>query len=179
MMQSQHRRSYLAPPAPQSLKETTQHARTPASEATPRTARSSNNQAGSHHTPTSGVIPLNISNDVSSHGHDPTSSRSTSSHPASRNVPFLSLEHLSLETKDVSREEGRQPSRGYAGEPRSAIDPPSRPFLPRAMSSSHKSGLHTSTLPMGAAPPPSGPLPPPPASAGESWRNQYKTREMT
>ncbi|OKL63020.1 hypothetical protein UA08_02040 [Talaromyces atroroseus] len=200
MMHAQDRHSYLEPPAPASLRAATSTSGSPSPDTTPRdtpaTAISSN--APSHPTPTFGDIPLR--NDVTSaHRHytPPSHSIPTSHHAdysaqhyqqqhvshnpnspqtALRQSPFLSLEHLSLES-DESRSGKIRSPRHYAGEPRSAIDAPSKPHFPRAMNSSHQSGLHTATLPMGAVPPPSGPLPPPPQSAGESWRNQYRTRE--
>lgn len=197
MMHAQDRHSYLEPPAPASLKEATSRSSSPdPARSTPRTATSTSTNAPSHATPTFGEIPLR--NDIpsankhrqpspqppssSSHYNHPSQSShhsSTSrSHSSSRQAPFLSLEHLSLEGDD-SRERAR-PMRSYTGEPRSAVDQPSRPHFPRTLSSTHQSGLHTATLPMGAAaPPPSGPLPAPPAAAGEAWRNQYRTQNMT
>ncbi|OXV09880.1 hypothetical protein Egran_02357 [Elaphomyces granulatus] len=168
MMESQHRKSYLAPPAPKAInrdgsRDVSGLPRAPATEAL-RSSQSS--QSTSYYTPTSGEIPLNISNESSSpYGHyPPPSSNATPTANMSRATPTLpSLEHLSLETQDFPVAENRQPSRHYPGDPLSAVDAPSRPLFPRG---SIKTGLHSATLPMGAAaPPPTGPLPPPPMSA--------------
>ncbi|EED14070.1 MAP kinase kinase Ste7 [Talaromyces stipitatus ATCC 10500] len=189
MMHAQDRHSYLDPPAPASLKTATTTSSSPSPDMTPRdTPATTVSAAPSHPTPTFGEIPLR--NDVTSaqkqhfspsthHSQQPqhASHNSRSSQTSSRQQsPFLSLEHLSLESEEARAGKGRSP-RNYSGEPRSAIDAPSRPHFPRALSSSQQAGLHNGTLPTGAAPPPSGPLPPPPQAAGESWRNQYRARE--
>lgn len=108
--------------------------------------------------------------------HPSHNSRPSQTSSMKQQSPYLSLEHLSLESDEARDGRGRSP-RNYSGEPRSAIEPTSRPHFPRALSSNHQGGLHSATLPTGAAPPPSGPLPPPPQSAGESWRNQFRARE--
>ncbi|KAL1962768.1 hypothetical protein VTN77DRAFT_9222 [Rasamsonia byssochlamydoides] len=174
MMQAQHRRSYLAPPAPQSLKEANLQPRGANREAPTRSSLN----VPSHETPTSGEIPLNIPSDVTSHGHYRTSASTKTPHNSTPTTQDLlpSLEHLSLETKDVANGEGRRPSRSFANDPHTAADAAPRPYLPRASSSS-RTGLHSTTLPRGAAPPPSGPLPAPPSSAGDSWRSHsHKVR---
>lgn len=176
MMESQHRKSYLAPPAPKAInrdgsREVGGLPRAPATEA----LRSSQpSQSASYYTPTSGEIPLNISNDSPSpYGHyPPPSSNATPTANMSRATPTLpSLEHLSLETQDFPVGDNRQPPRHYPGDPLSAIDTSSRPLFSRGPNTSTKTGLHTATLPMGVAPPPTGPLPPPPMSAGDLCRN--------
>lgn len=205
MMHAQDRHSYLEPPAPASLKTATTTSSSPSPDMTPRdTPATTVSAAPSHPTPTFGEIPLrnevtsahkqhfspssyHITTphhaDYSSHNqhsqqqsqhvsHNSRSSQTSSRHQS----PYLSLEHLSLESEEARNGKGYSP-RNYSGEPRSAIEPPSRPHFPRALSSTQQGGLHTATLPTGAAPPPSGPLPPPPQSAGESWRNQYRARE--
>lgn len=161
-MRAQHRRSYLAPPAPQSLNRD-------GSRATPSRSSHSNNVAP-HETPTSGEIPLNISSEISSQGHYSTSaSTATPRNSTPRRAPeppLPPLEHLSLETKDVNGE-GRRPSRAFAGDPHSAVDAAPQPFLPRVSSSSARAALQTGTLPAGA---PTGPLPTPPAESRRSQR---------
>ncbi|KAJ5460221.1 Dual specificity protein kinase FUZ7 [Penicillium daleae] len=79
--------------------------------------------------------------------------------------PPPSLEHLSLETKDDESRYGRRPMR-HLGDPVSAIEAPSRPFMsPRSVSSHNtksRTNLTSTTLPIRAAPPPSHAPPPPP-----------------
>ncbi|KAJ5114637.1 Dual specificity protein kinase FUZ7 [Penicillium alfredii] len=191
MMERHNRKSYLAAPAPKSLKEnTTPASSTPASSTpapTPAPAPtaapkpvsiskpSRTPQQSPFPTPASGEIPLNITQDVPAHyrhyNHQPyhysSSSRST------RSPPPPSLEHLSLETRNDDGRSGRRPMR-HLGDPVSAIEAPSRPFMsPRSVSSHNsksRTNLNSAALPTRAAPPPSGPPPPPPMPAGSSWR---------
>ncbi|KAF7159867.1 hypothetical protein CNMCM6106_007293 [Aspergillus hiratsukae] len=173
MMERHNRKSYLAPPAPKSLKEDAGHPTPPPKPAAGRPTRAPG------HTPTSGEIPLNIANDSSTSSH--YRHQNGPSHPSphmirsTRSPPPLSLEHLSLETREEEYRSGRHPSRNYLGEPVSAIDAPSRPQMSARSASSHNKSrmpLQTATLPIRAAPPPSGPPPPAPVSAGGSWRRQ-------
>ncbi|KAJ6111650.1 Dual specificity protein kinase FUZ7 [Penicillium sp. IBT 18751x] len=189
MMERHNRKSYLAPPAPKSLKDTpsasTQSpaaappAPPPISKSTPVTSkplplRQQTSSPYQQHPP-SGEIPVNIGNDAhryygppSSQNHHYSSSRST------RSPQPPSLEHLSLETKDDNEARaGRMQSR-FLGDPVSAVDAPSRPFMsPRSVSSHNaksRTNLNPATMPIRTAPPPSGPPPPPPVSAGGNWR---------
>lgn len=162
MMRAQHRRSYLAPPAPQSLNRD-------GSRATSSSRSSHSQNVAPHETPTSGEIPLNISSEISSHGHYSTSGGTTTPRNSTPRhapePPLPPLEHLSLETKDMNGE-GRRPSRSYAADPHSAVDAAPQPYLPRVSGSSTRAGLQTGTLPPGA--PPTGPLPTPPAESRRS-----------
>jgi mitogen-activated protein kinase kinase len=182
MIQAQQRKSYLAPPAPKSLKpdalkETSTTPKALYSES-PRSAHGHPMRA--HATPTSGEIPLNI---PSEGPQDIFHRANTTPNMGRSQAQFLSLEHLSLETKDAPHHnDGRRPARTFAGDPLSAVDPPTRPLFPRVPSSTARMGFNTATLPMGAASPPvngppTGPLPAPPTSAGEPWRSYpYKVR---
>lgn len=183
-MERHNRKSYLAPPAPKSLKDNATPTSgsssgvtstpTSAAMATPKPnpiskSSSSRQQPSYHQTPTSNDLPLNMANDDRYYGaqqqsHHYSSSRST------RSPPPPSLEHLSLETKMEEDRAGRRPVR-HLGDPESAIDAPTRPFMsPRSISSNNKPQANlTSTLPMRPAPP-SGPPPPAPVSAGGNWR---------
>lgn len=190
MMERHNRKSYLQPPAPKSLKESnTPSANTPSSSAAPTPAavpkiapvskptRTPQPQPSPYQQyPTSAEIPLNIANDVSSssryHGHGHQGHHYSSSR-GTRSPPPPSLEHLSLETKDSDLRAGRRPTR-HLGDPVSAVDAPSRPFMsPRSVSTNNnksQSNLNSASLPIRAVPPPSGPPPPPPVTAGGHWR---------
>lgn len=194
MMERHNRKSYLAPPAPKSLKEgTTPSPNTPSSAAaaaaatpvpapvpkqtptittskplrTPQQSQPSPYQQN----PSSGESK--IANDVSSpHRYYGSQGYHYSSSSSTRSPAPPSLEHLSLETKDDESRSGRQTTR-YLGDPVSAIEAPSRPFMsPRSVSSNNtkRTNLTSTTLPIRAAPPPKGPPPPPPVSAGGNWR---------
>lgn len=195
MMERHNRKSYLAPPAPKSLREgPTPSSNTPSSAAaaapvpppisksTPTTSKPLplRQQAPSPYqqNPPSGEIPMNISSDASaSHRYyGPSSSQNHhySSSRSARSPPPPSLEHLSLETKDDNDpRSGRMQSR-FLGDPVSAVDAPSRPFMsPRSVSSHNtksRTNLNPATMPIRAVPPPSGPPPPPPVSTGGNWR---------
>ncbi|KAE8321953.1 kinase-like domain-containing protein [Aspergillus sergii] len=163
MMERHNRKSYLAPPPPKSLKDEKEESprRSPA----PKPAVSKSSRTP-HYTPTSGEIPVNMVNEMSSHSRhyhvppnpSPRPSRST------RSPPTISLEHLSLETKDDDYRSGRRPSRAHLGDPVSALEPPSRQHIVSRSASSHnmksRMPLQTSAMPVRAVPPPSGPLPP-------------------
>jgi mitogen-activated protein kinase kinase len=174
MMERHNRKSYLAPPAPKSLKEEAGHPTPPPKPAVSRPSRTPG------HMPTSGDIPLNIANDSSSSSHSRHYNVPSNPSPhlakSTRSPPPLSLEHLSLETKEEEYRSGRRPSRNYLGDPVSAIDAPTRPQISSRSASSHNTKsrmpLQSATLPIRAAPPPSGPPPPAPVSAGGSWRRQ-------
>ncbi|KAJ5594503.1 Dual specificity protein kinase FUZ7 [Penicillium hispanicum] len=202
MMDRHNRKSYLQPPAPKSLKEGTTPtsnipssassvvptpapapALAPAPASIPKPAAPLSKpsrapqpqQSPFQPNPVSGDIPLNIASDVSTprhyYGHQPYH---YSSSRGARSPPPPSLEHLSLETKDDDEPRyGRRPMR-HLGDPVSAVEAPSRPFMsPRSVSSHNtksRTNLNPAALPIRTAPP-SGPPPPPPSvSAGGSWR---------
>jgi len=195
MMERHNRKSYLAPPAPKSLKDTTSTSNTPSSAAatpvpppiskgnpitnkplplrTPQQAPSPYQQSQS-----SGESPMNIGTDGSAshryYGAPSSQNHHYSSSRSARSPPPPSLEHLSLETKDDNDpRSGRMQSR-FLGDPVSAVESSSRPFMsPRSVSSHNtksRTNLNPATLPIRAVPPPSGPPPPPPVSAGGNWR---------
>ncbi|KAJ5624663.1 MAP kinase kinase Ste7 [Penicillium lagena] len=176
MMERHNRKSYLAPPAPKSLKEgaaqspLTATISTPKSSSTSRTSSRTPNPQ--YTTPTSGEIP--VANDVSGssrhYNHHPSQQSAVPSLRSARSPPPLSLEHLSLETRDAEdARSSRRPGR-HLGDPTSAVEASSRPFMsPRSISSHNtksQTNLHSATLPIRAGPPPSGPPPAPPVSAG-------------
>lgn len=185
MMERHNRKSYLQAPAPKSLKEGTTPATnnssstaaaTPVPKQTPtittsKSARTPQSSQPSPYQQKPSVVDVNANEVSSPHryygspGHHYSSS-------AARSPPPPSLEHLSLETKDDESRSGRHPTR-FLGDPISAIDAPSRPFMsPRSVSSNNakRTNLSNTTLPIRAAPPPNGPPPPPPVSAGGAWR---------
>jgi mitogen-activated protein kinase kinase len=173
MMERHNRKSYLAPPAPKSLKSDgtgsdTSH-NTPATSAssfstdsrtTPVTARK---LASPTVIDTSAPLPHPTQYAQFGHpSHVPTGIVERSPPPP------LSLQHLSLETHDAPA--GNVPPRANRlgfnfrdniPEPASAIEPTSRPMFPPRTSSSSR------LMPQGGLPirqpPPSGPLPPPPS----------------
>ncbi|KAJ5667982.1 Dual specificity protein kinase FUZ7 [Penicillium maclennaniae] len=189
MMERHNRKSYLAPPAPKSLKDTpsasTQSAAAappappPISKTTPVTSKPlplrQQTSSPYQQRPPSGEIPVNIGNDAHRHYGPPSSqNHHYSSSRSTRSPQPPSLEHLSLETKDDNdARAGRMQSR-FLGDPVSAVDAPSRPFMsPRSVSSHNaksRTNLNPATMPIRTAPPPSGPPPPPPVSAGGNWR---------
>ncbi|KAF3403817.1 Dual specificity protein kinase FUZ7 [Penicillium rolfsii] len=205
MMERHNRKSYLAPPAPKSLKDTTSSishsSSSPAPIATPpapapkpapisKSSRTpqlqSHPQAQSPYHPSSGDIPLNLVNDFptpnrhyasqaqsQTQGQHSYYSTSTSNSRSAQSPPPLSLEHLSLETKDDEARYGRRPMR-HLGDPVSAVEAPSRPFMsPRSVSSHNaksRTNLTQTTLPTRNVHPPTQAPPPPPVSAGGSWR---------
>lgn len=198
MMERQNRKSYLQPPAPKSLKEnkppsststnssSTAPAPTPAAAPAPMPApiskpppppisKSTRAQSPYQQHPSSGEIPVNMSNDFPMpnryYGH---SSSNYSSRNAAMSPQPPSLEHLSLETRDDDTRSSRRPSRHHLGDPVSAVDAPSRPFMSPRSASSHntksRTNLNPASLPIRATPPPTGPPPPPPVSAGGTYR---------
>lgn len=198
MMERHNRKSYLAPPAPKSLRDTpssmphSNSSSSPAPTATPpvvgqkpapisKTSRPSQPQAQSPYHPAAGDIPLNIAQDYptasrpygSSHGHSHYANPASYSQSRSaQSPPPPSLEHLSLDSREDDPRYGRRPMRHH-GDPGSAVEPPARPYMSPRSASSHNSkrtNLTTGTLPIRAAPPPSQAPPPPPVSAGGSWR---------
>ncbi|KAE8144686.1 kinase-like domain-containing protein [Aspergillus avenaceus] len=166
MMERHNRKSYLAPPPPKSLRDEKEESprRSPA----PKTA--SSKASRSHYTPTSGEIPLNMANETHSRNYHVPSSQSPRPSRSNRTPPPISLEHLSLETRDDEYRSGRRPSRMHPVEPSSALEPPSRSHVSRSASSHNTKSrmpLQTSALP-GRTAPPSGPLPPAPVP-GAPW----------
>ncbi|CAG8031070.1 unnamed protein product [Penicillium nalgiovense] len=198
MMDQQKRKSYLGPPIPTSL---SREGSTPSSNPTsspvaaPTSATTGKppliskptrtpQQSPFPSNPVSGDIPLKIANEApSSHRYYPQSQSQPqpqyySSSRTTRSPPPPSLEHLSLESNDDNSRSGRRAMRQHLNEPVSAIDAPSHPFMsPRSASSNNsnpRTNLHSTTMPIRAAPP-TGPPPPPPVSTGGNWRIQPGT----
>jgi mitogen-activated protein kinase kinase len=196
-MEQHNRKSYLGPPAPKSLRDTqtpnSNSTSSPVAAPTPSTIGKPPPISKSSRTPqqspypsnsASGDIPLKIANDDPSNPRyynpqirpQPQSSHYYSSSRSTRSPAPPSLEHLSLETNDDDDiRSGRRQMRQPLGDPISAVDAPSRPFMsPRSASSNNsnpRTNLHAATLPLRAAPP-NGPPPPPPVSVGGNWRSQ-------
>ncbi|KAK2799872.1 MAP kinase kinase (MEK) [Onygenales sp. PD_10] len=161
MMEQHNRKSYLAPPAPKAItrdgsRDSISHSRN--SEQSPRP----------RFTPTSGEIPLNISREPSSRMYgEPRSAVEAS--------PTMGFEHLSLGSGHHTNGNGTgnnnmgsRSMRGYPG-----IDTSIPQYAsPMSASATHtRTAIHSATLPSRPAPPPSGPLPAPPGSAGTGgWR---------
>ncbi|ETI29565.1 hypothetical protein G647_02018 [Cladophialophora carrionii CBS 160.54] len=170
MMERHNRKSYLAPPAPKSLKSDgtssdTSHTASSASTASfAPDARATPVTAKRYASPTSGNIPV---------APPHFASQGTPTGFVERSPPPpLSLQHLSLETRDAPNGIGPRANRlGYNDrdnipEPASAIEPSQRPMFPPRTSSSGNTmnGRNPLTSPALSTrqPPPTGPLPAPP-----------------
>ncbi|KAL4861495.1 hypothetical protein BDV12DRAFT_64769 [Aspergillus spectabilis] len=187
MMERHNRKSYLAPPAPKSLKE---------SSADSSPARVASSVQVQKHVPSkpsrsaTGDIPLNVVHDTPSYQRPQVSSNpsypsasSYSSHPPqayhpsypshpsqpshpshypvrSTRSPPISLEHLSLESKQDEYRPTRHPSRTPLGDTSSSLDPSLRPSIGSRSASSHNTKsrmpLQSTALPFRAAPSPAG-----------------------
>ncbi|PTU19103.1 hypothetical protein P175DRAFT_0510396 [Aspergillus ochraceoroseus IBT 24754] len=178
MMERHNRKSYLAPPAPKSLKEDT-------SSPLPKPAAASQPTTHTpHYPPSSGEIPLNMSQDVSSHQRYQHVPSNPSPHNArsTRSPPPVSLEHLSLESKDDEFRPTRRPSRTPLGDSSSSLDPSLRPSLASRSASSHNTRsrmpLQNTALPFRAAPPP-GSTPSPNPGSWQRQPNSIRGDHMT
>lgn len=191
MMDQHKRKSYLGPPIPAPVRETSTPTSNPTS--SPSGAPTSATigkpfpiskqtrtpqQSPFPSNPISGDIPLRIANEgPSNHRHYNPQPQyySSSSSRTTRSPPPPSLEHLSLESTEDDSRSGRRIMRQHLGEPVSAVDAPSHPFMsPRSSSSNNsnpRTNLHSTTMPIRTAPP-NAPPPPPPVSTGGNWRIQ-------
>ncbi len=176
MMDRHNRKSYLAPPAPKSLKSDGTGSDT--SHTTPATSATSTSSFGpidpSRTTPLTARKRMSPTIEKQSPQYPsvtvPGQSISTPSGIAERSPPPpLSLQHLSLETQDAPNGNISRSNRlGFSNrdnipEPASAIEPSHRPMFPPRTSSSNsiRLGPGNASLPI-RQPPPLGPLPPPP-----------------
>ncbi|KAL2823505.1 MAP kinase [Aspergillus cavernicola] len=182
MMERHNRKSYLAPPAPKSLKEDT------SSPVVPRPAKPSRSATGE--------IPLNVARDIPSHPRQPQHVPSNPSHPShpsqpsypsypsqpsqsshypvrsTRSPPPISLEHLSLEGKQDEYRSARRPSRTPLGDTSSSLDQSLRPSIGSRSASSHNTKsrmpLQNTALPFRAAPTANGT----PSPSTTTWQRQ-------
>ncbi|RVX74721.1 hypothetical protein B0A52_00998 [Exophiala mesophila] len=174
MMDRHNRKSYLAPPAPKSLKSdgtTSDSSYATSATSTPSftgDVRSTPVTARKYTSPTSGNIPV-----AGPQFAMTTTSQFTPTGIVERSPPPpLSLQHLSLETRDSPNPLGPRSNRlGYDNrdnipEPASAIEPSQRPMFPPRTSSSNSIASNRNPLMSPALairqPPPTGPLPAPP-----------------
>lgn len=187
MMERHNRKSYLAPPAPKSLRSDGTGSDAQTTPATSATSNSSFGQDGTAKTPVTarmfGATPsaADVSLMPNSPPHYPsiTAGSHNSSTPTGiaqkSPPPGLSLQHLSLETNDNVNDHvhraNRFPSLGGRDnipESASAIEASGRPMFPPRTSSSTSVNAHgrlgSSAALSSRLPPPSGPLPPPPPS---------------
>ncbi|KAK2736186.1 MAP kinase kinase (MEK) [Myotisia sp. PD_48] len=168
MMDQHNRKSYLAPAAPKAitrdgLRESISHASIP--EEPPK----------SYITPTSAEIPVNINRDFNNPIAANTGPRFADPSPT------LGLEQLSIASQqhpDTSQfqQNGTVPRAMRSAYPLTGAT--QQPFIaPRAAPSPYyppsRNGSQSAGLPTRNGPPPKGPLPTPPTSAGERWRNQH------
>ncbi|KAL2862958.1 MAP kinase kinase Ste7 [Aspergillus lucknowensis] len=156
MMERHNRKSYLAPPAPKSLKE---NSSSPSPSPKPTAHKPSR--------PSVSDIPLNSQRQ---HRHVPSN---PSNYPRpTRSPPPISLEHLSLESKQDEYRPARRPSRTPLGDSSSSLDKSLRPSIGSRSASSHNTKsrmpLQNTALPFRMAPSPSGTQSP---STG-SWQHQ-------
>ena len=183
MMNRHNRKSYLAPPAPKTLTRDGTRDALASAQIQSNSASSRDSSSPSSHmiaTPTSAEMPMappimgvQVSKDYTP-GHPGFAQKSP--------PPPLSLEHLSLETQDMANGQPSRSNRQYYSsrdnipEPASAIEQSprfqqftqsNRPFYPPRTSSniSAQGPLYSAGLPE-RRPPPSGPLPVPPGTAG-------------
>ncbi|KAI1608647.1 mitogen-activated protein kinase [Exophiala viscosa] len=173
MMERHNRKSYLAPPAPKSLKSdgTSSDASYATSAASTSSftsdARGTPVTARRYASPTSGNITVAAPQFAGQQSQQTPTGIAERSPP-----PPLSLQHLSLETRDspngLSSRANRLAfsERDNIPEPASAIEPTQRPMFPPRTSSSgsllsNRNPLSSPALSM-RPPPPNGPLPPPP-----------------
>lgn len=175
MMDRHNRKSYLAPPAPKSLKSDGTGSDT--SHTTPATSATSTSSFGAVDPKTTPLTARKLMSPMlenQSPQYPPlTAGGQNAAAPtgiAERSPPPpLSLQHLSLETPDAPNGSGPRSNRlGFNArdnilEPASAIEPTSRPMFPPRTSSSNsvRLGGQNAALPV-RQPPPTGPLPPPP-----------------
>ncbi|EEH34973.1 dual specificity protein kinase FUZ7 [Paracoccidioides lutzii Pb01] len=188
MMEQHNRKSYLAPPAPKSINRDGSRD----SMCHPRTAEPS---PAPRFTPTSGEIPLNITREpLNSSGglrvySDPMSAMEPS--------PTVGFEHLSLDGTSQyhpdhhdlhkalnNHNNPHHPNGNGSANPASARQQYTKSYpsidtsVPQhaspmsASATMTRAAIQSATLPSRVAPPPSGPLPAPPGSAGAAgWRS--------
>ncbi|KAK5449549.1 MAP kinase kinase (MEK) [Exophiala xenobiotica] len=173
MMERHNRKSYLAPPAPKSLKSDGTSSDTSYTNSAASTSSFASDTRGTpvtarrYASPTSGNITVAAPQFASQPSqHTPTGIAERSPPPP------LSLQHLSLETRDplsgLTNRANRLAfnDRDNIPEPASAIEPSGRPMFPPRTSSSNSLVNNRNPLaspPLSVRPPPpSGPLPPPP-----------------
>jgi mitogen-activated protein kinase kinase len=173
MMERHNRKSYLAPPAPKSLKSDGTSSDTSYTNSAASTSSFASDTRGTpvtarrYASPTSGNITVAAPQFASQASqHTPTGIAERSPPPP------LSLQHLSLETRDplsgLTNRANRLAfnDRDNIPEPASAIEPSGRPMFPPRTSSSNSLVNNRNPLaspPLSVRPPPpSGPLPPPP-----------------
>ncbi|KAL6235111.1 hypothetical protein BDW75DRAFT_149142 [Aspergillus navahoensis] len=171
MMERHNRKSYLAPPAPKSLKETKESSSSPAQAPSPVQKHVPSRPSRG----TTGETPLNVARDSpsqqrqhapSSQSHYPSNQSHYSSNPShypsrsTRSPPPISLEHLSLESKQDEHRPTRRPSRTPLGDTSSSLDQSLRPSIGSRSASSHninsRMPLQSTALPFRAAPTPGG-----------------------
>ncbi|KAL3470802.1 kinase-like domain-containing protein [Aspergillus californicus] len=182
MMERHNRKSYLAPPAPKSLKEEQESS---SSSVLPRPAKPSRSATGD--------IPLNVARDIPTqprhqqvpsnpsnrpsnhptHPSQPSQPSQPSNYPVrSTRSPPISLEHLSLESKQEEYRQTRRPSRTPLGDTSSSLDPSLRPSITSRSASSHNTKsrmpLQNTALPFRVAPTPGGT----PSPSTSTWQRQ-------
>ncbi|KAL5043431.1 hypothetical protein BDW71DRAFT_120421 [Aspergillus fruticulosus] len=170
MMERHNRKSYLAPPAPKSLKEPRESS-SPAQVPSPVQKHVPSRPSRG----TTGEIPLNVARDSPSHqrqhvpssqSHYPSNQSHYSSNPSNyhsrstRSPPPISLEHLSLESKQDEHRPTRRPSRTPLSDTSSSLDQSLRPSIGSRSASTHNTNsrmpLQSTALPFRAAPTPGG-----------------------
>ncbi|KAL4783924.1 kinase-like domain-containing protein [Aspergillus varians] len=172
MMERHNRKSYLAPPAPKSLRES-KESLSPAQAQGPSPVHAKKHVVSKPSRSATGEIPLNLVHDSPSHqrqhvpsNQSPFSSRST------RSPPPISLEHLSIESKQDEPRPARRPSRTPLGETSSSLDQSLRPSMGSRSASSHNTKsrmpLQSTALPFRTAPSPGGA----PAPNTSAWQRR-------
>ncbi|KAL4919090.1 kinase-like domain-containing protein [Aspergillus aurantiobrunneus] len=155
MMERHNRKSYLAPPAPKSLKDSQE-----SPDKAPSPVHVQKHVGSKSSRSATGEIPLNVVRDTPSHQRQQAPSNPSHYPSRSNRSPPISLEHLSLESKQDEHRPTRRPSRTPLGETSSSLDPSLRPSIGSRSASSHNTKsrmpLQNTALPFRAAPSPGG-----------------------
>ena len=176
MMERHNRKSYLGPAAPKSLKDKEKEKEKEKRKEEEKEKKKESSRpvpppkpapSQRSRTPPSDEIPLKI-NDASSRYNYASSSSSHSSR--SNRSP---LDHAPLVTRDDDPRASR-PTYSSHGSPTATLDVPARPQMTsRSASSSNmrsQAALHSTTLPIRAAPAPNGSSASAQSSSGGPWR---------
>ncbi|OJJ61622.1 hypothetical protein ASPSYDRAFT_147787 [Aspergillus sydowii CBS 593.65] len=159
MMERHNRKSYLAPPAPKSLKES-KDIPSPGQPKAPSPVHAQKQVSNKSSRSAAGEVPLNVDHGSSQQRQHVPSNPSYFPSRSNRSPP-ISLEHLSLESRQDENRSARRPSRTPLGDTSSTTDQSLRPSLGSRSASSHNTNsrmpLQSTALPFRAAPTPAAP----------------------
>ena len=159
MMERHNRKSYLAPPAPKSLKES-KDIPSPGQPKAPSPVHAQKQVSNKSSRSAAGEVPFNVDHGSSQQRQHVPSNPSYFPSRSNRSPP-ISLEHLSLESRQDENRSARRPSRTPLGDTSSTTDQSLRPSLGSHSASSHNTNsrmpLQSTALPFRAAPTPAAP----------------------